>query len=341
MKNILFILIIGFCFFDCPKAFSQAQTCPLNINFALDNLTHWEAYTGNNVNGNSNQTRLYYDSTKTAPTGTINVKTIYEFNLPSVPGIQIITNQGNDLFGGFQEIPTINGYAYNYSILLGSTSISRSNDGTVAGGYVRGVSYLINVPATPVGQPYTMTYAYAMVLENGRHPSNDQPLFSATLYSISKKQVISCASPKYFLPTIIGSTNVNGGNGELDSATANAEGFSVSTHLSPNPNPNGPQNDPNPQHLQDVWTKGWTEVTFDLSPYRGQQVLLTFEADNCVPGGHFAYAYVALRNTCSGLNISGPLVACADGTFTYSIPALAEQVIIGLFQPDGRLEFRK
>ena len=72
-----------------------------------------------------------------------------------------------------------------------------------------------------------------------------------------------------------------------------------------------------------MWTKGWTEVTFDLSPYRGQQVLLTFEADNCVPGGHFAYAYVALRNTCSGLNISGPLLACVNGNFTYSIPALA------------------
>jgi gliding motility-associated-like protein len=75
--------------------------------------------------------------------------------------------------------------------------------------------------------------------------------------------------------------------------------------------------------LYDVWTKGWTEVTFDLSAYRGKQVTLTFEADNCSPGGHFAYAYVALRNTCAGLQISGPAAACANNTFTYSIPALA------------------
>ncbi|HEX4375268.1 MAG TPA: gliding motility-associated C-terminal domain-containing protein [Puia sp.] len=315
MKNSL-IILIGLLFIS-PKIFCQTQSCPVNINFALDNLTHWGAYTGNNADGNDNQLRLYYDTSRTAPGGTINVSTIKEFNLPSVTGIQVITAQGNDLFGGFQKIPTINGYSYNYSILLGSTSITHSRDGANAGGYVRGVSYEIAVPATPAGQPYTMTYAYAMVLENGRHASNDQPLFSATL-TLAKGSIISCASPKYFLPT---TGAVNNGNALLDSATAKAEGFSVSPQLSPNANPNGPQG--TTEHLQDVWTKGWNEVTFDLSPYREQTVTLTFETDNCVPGGHFAYSYVALRNTCAGLNISGPLVACSNTNFIYSVPALA------------------
>jgi gliding motility-associated-like protein len=315
MKNSL-IILIGLLFIS-PKIFCQTQNCPVNINFAMDNLTHWAAYTGNNQNGNAHQTRRNYDSTTTAPGGTINVKTITEFNFPSVNGIQVITAQGNDLFGGFQKIPTINGYAYNYSILLGSTTITRSTDGTTAGGYVRGVSYQISVPATPAGQPYTMTYAYAMVLENGRHPSDDQPLFSATL-TLANSDVILCASPKYYLPTIVGTTNAGGVNGILDSATAKAEGFTVSPQVSPNTDQN------TSQHLQDIWTKGWNEVTFDLSPYRGQKVTLTFEADNCVPGGHFAYAYVALRNTCTGLNISGPLVACSNTNFTYSVPALAQ-----------------
>src|SRR5439155_21391242 len=76
-------------------------------------------------------------------------------------------------------------------------------------------------------------------------------------------------------------------------------------------------------YLQDVWTKGWTEVTFDLAPYRGQVVTLTFEADNCTPGAHFAYAYVALRNTCAGLEISGRTIACTNTTIEYSVPALA------------------
>ena len=78
--------------------------------------------------------------------------------------------------------------------------------------------------------------------------------------------------------------------------------------------------------LQDIWTKPWTEVTFDLSPYRGQQVTLTFEASNCTPGAHFAYAYIALRNECGGLEISGYKEACSNTNTVYSIPALANSV---------------
>jgi len=76
------------------------------------------------------------------------------------------------------------------------------------------------------------------------------------------------------------------------------------------------------QYLQDVWTKGWTEVTFDLTAYRGQQISLTFEADNCVPGGHFAYAYFALRDICAGLQINGDTLACSNSIGKYSIPSL-------------------
>jgi gliding motility-associated-like protein len=243
-----------------------------------------------------------------------------EYNLPSVNGIQVITSQGTDPFGSFPVIPTINGYAYQYSILLGSTSVSNlpTNDqsnGTQGipvngpqGGYVRGISYLIHVPSGPPTLPYTMTYAYAMVLENGTHASLDQPMARAIISTPGG--VIDCASPAYYLPT-------NGG--ALDSTTARANGFSPSSLPSPNMSVN-PQD--SGQHLQDVWTKGWTEVTFDLSPYRGQQVSLTFEADNCVPGGHFAYAYFALRNSCAGLQISGDTLACTNSILPYSIPSL-------------------
>ncbi len=173
------------------------------------------------------------------------------------------------------------------------------------------------MPAEPATQPYTMTYAYAMVLENGAHNSTNQPLISATVQT--KDSVITCASHGYFLPA--SGANAQGGGATLDSAAAKAEGFSVSSQLSPNPNPNS--NSPNAPHLQDVWYKPWVEVTFDLSLYRGQQVTLTFEADNCVPGGHFAYAYIAVRNTCSGLQISGDSIACMNSSTNYSVPALA------------------
>jgi hypothetical protein len=313
MKKIypVFLLLVA------QSAFSQSQVCPLNSNWSQGNLTHWFAYTGNNGGGNSPLDRLAnYDSTTGPPRGTIGVQAIEEYELPSVNGIQVTSVPAIDPFGGFPTIPTINGYQYTNSLLLGSTSITRNNGGGTAGGYVRGVSMLISVPPGPTTEPYTMTYAYAMVLENGTHNSNEQPLFSATLEA--GDSIVSCASPKYFLPTFNNAIN-QGTGATLDSALAESEGFKVSLRESPNQNPNG---GPNAGHLLDVWYKGWTEVTFDLSPYRGTQVVLTFETDNCVPGGHFAYSYIALRNTCGGLQISGDSSACIGSTLTYSVPGL-------------------
>jgi hypothetical protein len=311
--------------FICIRSFPQAQTCPVNINFASGDLSHWYAYTGNNVNGNVDATdssaiKARYDSTSTAPSGTIGVKSIQEYNLGSVTGIKVITFRGTDPFGGFSTIPTINGYSYNYSIQLGSTAITRGNGNNrqSGGGYIRGVSYRILVPPGPSTEPYTMTYAYAMVLENGTHVSSQQPLIRATLKTPAG--VIDCASPSYYLPTF---NNVSeGGLGAtLDSAAAKKNGFSVSSLRSPNASLNsGPGGT---EFLEDVWTKGWTEVTFDLSPYRGQQVSFTFEADNCMPGGHFAYGYIAIRNSCAGLMISGDSLICYNTAVTYSVPALA------------------
>ena len=298
----------------------QSQSCPLNINFAEGDLTHWEAYTGNNKTGNGPDAIIVvYDSSRATPGGTIGATALPEYQLPSVNGISIVTSQGNDPFGGFQMIPTINGYTYQYAILLGSTSIAQrqaidptagtvTTAGAPQGGYVRGIKYLINVPTGPPTLPYTMTYAYAMVLENGTHASLEQPMARAIVSTPAG--VITCASPEYFLPT-------NGGG--LDSATARANGFTPSPRATPNqsniPGDSG-------QYLKDVWTKGWTEVTFDLTAYRGQQVTLTFEADNCVPGGHFAYAYFALRNSCAGLQMSGDSILCANQIGKYSIPSL-------------------
>ena len=225
MKYRMAVMILLICF----RSFSQTQTCPININFATGDLTHWYAYTGNNANGNGESAiKRIYDSTDNAPGGTIGVSRILEYALPSRPGIQVITIRTTDIFGGFPTIPTLNGYNYNYSILLGSTAITRgsANNGTAAGGYVRGVSYGIHVPPGPATEPYTMTYAYAMVLENGTHMSSQQPYISVTLKTSAG--VITCASPNYLLPTF-GSASPFGNNKglTLDSATAKKNGFKV------------------------------------------------------------------------------------------------------------------
>jgi len=304
------------------RTFSQSQTCPVNINFASGDLTHWYAYTGNNRNGNGPGAIMQrYDSGVLAPSGTSGASFFQEYNLPSVLGIQVITSSTADRFGSFPTIPVINGYNYKYSILLGSTSVTRGNGtgGGSGGGYIRGVSYDISVPPGPVTEPYTMTYAYAMILENGSHVSRQQPLISVTLKT--PDGVIDCASPSYYLPTFDNVTE--GGRGAtLDSSTAIKNGFRVSSVPSPNLSPDANASG-GPQYLHDVWVKGWTEVTYDLSPYRGKKVSLTFEADNCVPGGHFGYGYIAIRNNCAGLMISGDSLICNNSVSTYSVPALA------------------
>ena len=319
------IRLMALAIFPMLPSAEQSQSCPFNSDFVTGTLLHWQAYTGNNMDGNGpTAIKQVYDSGQSIPYGTINATAIPEYQLPAVNGIQVITSPGTDPFGSFPTIPTINGYAYHYSILLGSTSVTNRlpNDPSNGppggpppgqntgqqGGYVRGISYLINVPPGPTTVAYTMTYAYAMVLENGTHASLDQPMARAIISTPGG--VISCASPAYFLPT-------NGGS--LDSATARANGFTPS----PIPSPNTARSlTDSGVHLKDLWTKGWTEVTFDLSKYRGQQVTLTFEADNCVPGGHFAYAYFALRDVCAGLTMTGDTIACTNATAKYYIPSL-------------------
>src|SRR5579859_2047001 len=126
------------------SATAQMQVCPLNSNFSLGNLTHWEAYTGNNASGNPATIKQWYDSGVVAPNGTLGTTVLYEYNLPSTPGIQVLSANSIDPFGNFPTVPTINGYHYSNSILLGSTAITRSSSNGTGGGYVRGVSYRIN-----------------------------------------------------------------------------------------------------------------------------------------------------------------------------------------------------
>lgn len=307
MKHRSILLLCGALFLLALRSQSQVQACPPNINFASGDLSFWSARSGLTSGAGQNY-----------PAPNNGLAIVPEYTI-STTGIQVFTPGNNtfDQYGGFETIPTINGYAYNYSVKIGSTATSfdLQNSGPNPGGFTRSVTYTINVPAGSTAVPYTMTYAYAMVLENGTHNSNEQPLFKATLKT--NDSVINCASPKYYLPTFNNTTN-NGSGATLDTATALANGFTNSpvAFLSHAGSAQG-------QWLNDVWTKGWTEVTFDLSPYRGQQVTLTFESDNCVPGAHFAYAYVAIRNLCAGLQISGDPVTCANSNVTYSVPSLA------------------
>lgn len=306
-------LLVAVLFCTAMNGLAQDQACPLNLNFSAGTLSNWLVSTG-----------LVRGLSTTYPLPNPGLNAVTEYSIPTI-GVKVITNSSIDKFGKFPTIPVVNGYAYKYSVQLGSTATSHELGGgqRAPGGFTRTITYRIDVPAGDRAVPYTITYAYALVLENGTHNSIDQPLFKATLKT--RDSIVYCASPQYYLPTFANTGAQNGNqfttDATLDTAAALANGFTNSKELflsyANRDNEEGTL-------LQDVWTKSWTEVTFDLSPYRGQQVTLSFEADNCTPGAHFAYAYVALRNNCGGLEISGPPTACTNSMMTYSIPALPD-----------------
>lgn len=188
---------------------SQIQSCPANINFSSGDLSFWSARTG-----------LVSGASQNYPAPNNGVTTIPEYTISS-NGIRVITTSTADKYGGFPTIPTINGYAYNYSVQLGSTATSHDLNSTDRnpGGFTRAITYTINVPAGSTAVPYTMTYAYAMVLENGTHNSNEQPLFKATLST--NDSVITCASPQYYLPTF----NNGGWDGAIRGTPQSTDNF--------------------------------------------------------------------------------------------------------------------
>jgi len=229
-----------------------AQSCPENIGFENGNFRNWKLFTGTTT----------IDKNK-------NVISTNEINAPIMGRQTIISNKTEkDYYGGFDLIPKNGG---NYSVKLG-------NNGT--GAQVEGISYLLTVPANR--PEFTLTYQYAVVLEDPSHPLEEQPRFIARVKDVKRNEYISCASFEYV-------------------ATSSLPGFKKSSVNNT------------------VIYKDWTPVTINLSGYQGEELLIEFITADCALGGHFGYAYVDVNNLCGDLivgntycksaeqlNISGP-----------------------------------
>src|SRR5215510_6874835 len=117
-------------------AFSQIQSCPVNINFSAGDISSWSAVTG-----------LVHGATAAYPAPNNGVSTIPEYSI-ALTGMRVITTSSTDLFGNFPTIPVINGYAYGYSMQIGSTATSYDLHSPTPnpGGFTRAVTYDISVP---------------------------------------------------------------------------------------------------------------------------------------------------------------------------------------------------
>ncbi|KLT64229.1 hypothetical protein AB669_16825 [Pedobacter sp. BMA] len=208
-----------------------AQSCPENIGFEYGNFQNWKIYAGfTNDKG---------------------VMTINQIDNPVSGRENIVTDKdARDIYGGFKLVPENGG---NFSVKLG-------NNGT--GGQVDQISYLINIPANR--PEFTLTYQYAVVLEDPNHLNEEQPRFIARVKDLETNQYIPCASFEYV-------------------ATSDLPGFQKA------------------KSNATVIYKEWTPVTINLSGYQGKQLLIEFITSDCTLGGHFGYAYVDVNNLCGEL----------------------------------------
>ncbi len=150
---------------------------------------------------------------------------------------------GVDIYSGLSVLPpgTLGG---TYSLLLNDAS---------AGYKMQQASQTFLVSAANVA----FTYEYALVLESGGHPANEQPYFHVNVTDLNTNAVIPCTEYEVNPPT----------SGTL-------AGWSQSTANST------------------VYWKVWTTVALDLQAAMGHNVKIEFTVSDCNQGGHFGYCYI-------------------------------------------------
>jgi gliding motility-associated-like protein len=236
-RSVTSLYIIILCF--SSKAYSQS-TCPPNLDFESGNFSNWECFTG-----------------KTDTLGGKNIMRL--FPSPPTPNrhtiIRAADNPGLDPFGQFPMLCPSGG---NYSVMLG-------NSGTGAG--AEAISYTFQVPTTV--DTFTFTYFYAVVFQDPKHITQEQPRFFVTAYDVATGATINCASFDYVSNSLL-------------------PGFTQSPVS------------------QGVLYKSWTPTSLQFAGLKGHMVRLEFRTGDCVPGAHFGYAYLDVASACSNILATAP-----------------------------------
>lgn len=180
----------------------------------------------------------------------------------------IMLGAGTDPYGGF---PVVYPGAGNFSLRLGSTA---------TGGRADRISQTFFVTAANAN----FTYRYALVLNDGGHPTNEQPRFTSEIIDTLGNPV-----PCTFYQA---------------SAGSNSMGIVSSSLTAPNGSP--------------ISYKNWTNVLIDLTPNIGQNVTLRFTVYDCGPSGHFAYAYI--DGSCTNFVTSVADTTCPNVPITMCAP---------------------
>lgn len=142
------------------------------------------------------------------------------------------------------------------------------------------VSYTYTIPAGV--SAFSIFFWYAVVLFVPPHTAEQQPRFRARIINITDNVQIPCVNFDF-------------------TASASLPGFI--------PSPNN----------SSVYYKDWTPITLNLTGLAGKTIKLEFITSNCVPGGHFGYAYLDVNTACNGA-ISGATICQGDNAINLTAP---------------------
>ncbi|RYE01820.1 MAG: T9SS type B sorting domain-containing protein [Sphingobacteriales bacterium] len=153
-----------------------------------------------------------------------------------------------DIYGLF---PVVCPYGGGYSLQLGNSETGKQADA---------VSYTFQVP--PSLDTFTLTFFYAVVLQNPGHTAEEQPRFTVTA-SNAFGTIVNCSNFDFV-------------------ASGAIPGFKTSVA------------DPS------VLYKEWTPASLQFAGMAGTFITLQFQVSDCTRGGHFGYAYVDVSANCTG-----------------------------------------
>jgi gliding motility-associated-like protein len=232
---------------------------PDNIGFEKGNFDGWECSLGERAN----------------PSGVV---TIYPPSGPSNRHTIIDATYNKNQLDPYGNFPVVCPNGSKYSVQLG--------DDAGVTGHVQRMTYTFTVP--PTSTNYSIIFNYAVVLEDGGHIREQQPLFTAKVYDVTDNKYIDCPSFDF-------------------SASSTLPGFQLSKirKSSTNGMGGGP-----------VYYKDWSTATIDLKGYPGKIIRIEFTTLDCAPDRHFGYAYIDVDETNSTQPITGNSYCTGQGFIT-------------------------
>jgi len=234
----LYLLFVLFCFSGL-KAFAQGSICPpSNIGFESGTFNGWSCDTGR-VDAQGNLSLIPCQ--------------------PAYDRQTMIDGNYYPQLDPFGKFPTLCPYGGSHSIKLGNQDTNRRAES---------ISYTFNVPAN--ANKYSITFYYAVVIQNPPHLDYQQPRFTVKTYNLTDNTFITCSSFDF-----------------IASDTLSQSGFKHSdTSL-------------NTKRPAPVYYKDWAPATINLEGCAGKQVKLEFATNDCTLGGHFGYAYLDVDENCA------------------------------------------